>query len=101
MNMKEQTLYGIIGVVFVTLACSFGAGTQATPTQVDEVGTVVVATMQALTVAPSESLLTQAPTETSGIPVSYESVSFVIPNGMASGAKTETMTAVDANSGAP
>lgn len=35
------------------------------------------------------------------MPVSYENVAFVIPNGMASGANPEKMTAVDTNSGAP
>lgn len=100
--MKKQTLYGIIGVVVITLACSFGTGTPATPTQqVDEVGTVVAATMQALLTATSEVSPTQAPTQSSGIPVSFEYASFDIPSQLASGAKPEAVPAVGEGSGAP
>ncbi|RPJ19337.1 MAG: hypothetical protein EHM33_30435 [Chloroflexi bacterium] len=99
--MKKQTLYGMFGVVIVTLACSFAAGTPVTPTQVDEVGTVVAATMQALTATPGETVPTQAPTETSGISVSFEHVSLLIPDGLASGANPESVPAVGEDSGAP
>jgi len=99
--MKKQTLFGIFGVVIVTLACSFGAITPATPTQADEVGTIVATTMQALTAASSESVSTQAPTQMSGIPVSFEYASFVIPNGVASGANPEALPAIGEDSGAP
>jgi hypothetical protein len=54
-----------------------------------------------LTVAPSESTLTQTTTQSGGTPVSFENVSFVIPSGLASGADTETMPAVSEGSGAP
>ena len=69
-------------------------------------GTVVAATMQAYTASPIESLSTpavtpQAATQPGGIPISYEGVSFIIPNAVASGANTEKMTAVESNSGAP
>jgi hypothetical protein len=101
MKIEKQTLFGIFGAVIITSACSLVAGTPPVPTQVDQVGTIVATTMQALTAAPSQSVATPIPNQTGGIPVAYENVSFVIPSGMASGANTETMTSVDTNSGAP
>ncbi len=103
MNMKKQTLYAIFGVVVVTLACSIGTGTPAAPTQTqgDQVGTVVAATMQALTAAASEAVPTEAPTQISGTSVSCENVSLVIPSGLASGVGAEAVAAVDETSGAP
>jgi len=99
--MKKQTLFGILGAVILTSACSLSTGIPATPTPADQVGTIVAATMQALTATPSQDVSTPLPSQTGGIPVSYENVSFVIPAEVASGAKTETMTSVDTNSGAP
>jgi hypothetical protein len=106
--MKKRTLIVILGVVMGTWGCSFSAGTipTSTPTQGDEVGTVVAATLQAFTASPTESVSTQAVetpgmTETGGTQISSGGVSFVIPDGVASGANAETMTAVEANSGAP
>ena len=97
--MKKQTLFGIFGAVLLISACSLSMGMPLTPTPVDQVGTIVAMTMQALTALPSQSLST--PNPTNGTPVSFENVSFVIPNGIASGANPEKMTAVDTNSGAP
>ncbi|HUE98814.1 MAG TPA: hypothetical protein VMN99_06140 [Anaerolineales bacterium] len=99
--MKKQSLLAMLGMGMIALGCTFGTGTPTTQPQVDEVGTIVAATMQALTAAPSDSLSTQVPTQTTGFPVSYGNVSFVIPDGLASAANTETMTAVESNSGAP
>ena len=99
--MKKQTLFSILGTVILTSACTLSAGIVATPTPVDQVGTVVAATMQALTAVPSQSASTPIPNQTGGIPVSYENISFVIPSGVASGANPEKMTSVDTNSGAP
>lgn len=106
MNMKKQTLYAIFGVAIMTLACTFGGwvglGTPTTPTQVqvDDVGTFVAGTMQALTAAASEAA-TQASTQISGISVSCENVSFVIPTGAAGGVNAESVPAVGEDSGAP
>jgi hypothetical protein len=95
-------MFVIFGVAMTTLSCSFTATTAVTPTQmVDEAGTSVAATMQSLPATPGESIPTQAATEPGGISVSYENVSFVIPNGTADGANAETMTAVESNSEAP
>ncbi|HLO17080.1 MAG TPA: hypothetical protein VK206_19760 [Anaerolineales bacterium] len=99
--MKKQTLFGICGVLMTTLACTVSAITPITPTPVDQVGTIVAATMQALTATSDQGGSTPVSTQFSGTPISLQNVSFVIPNGLASGANPETMTAVDTNSGAP
>jgi len=108
--MKKRTLCVILGVVMGTWGCSLSAGTMPTPTpgQVDEVGTVVAATLQAFTPSPAatESISTQvvtSPTATqeAEIPISSEGVSFVLPGSVAGGANPEKMTAVESNSGAP
>jgi hypothetical protein len=110
--MKKRTLFVIFGVVIGIWGCSFSAGTIATPTPtqlVDSVGTIVAATMQAYTASPTESISTQASTEvateaatqTGGTPISYEGVSFVIPDEVATNANTEKIIAVESNSGAP
>ena len=102
--MKKQTLYIIVGVVFVTLACTVGTATPAAPTQVpdDPVGTVVALTMQAiLTASPSGPVPTQAPSQASGIPVTFQYASFTIPNGLAGGASPEAVAAIGENGGAP
>jgi hypothetical protein len=109
--MKKQNLLVFLAVAMATGSCSFSAGTISTPTQpqVDEVGTVVAATMQAYTALPTESVptqastqaVTEAATQAGGMPVSFEGVSFTIPSGVASGASTEKMTALDSNTDAP
>ena len=97
--MKKQTLFGILGAAIILSACSLSMGIPLTPTPVDQVGTIVAMTMQALTAVPSPGVST--PNPTNGIPVSYENVAFVIPTGVASAVTPEKMTAVDTNSGAP
>jgi len=112
MNTKKQTLFVMFGVVIVALACSLVSGipTQAPTPQpqpqgdkVDEVATAVAGTMQALTAAPVESIPTQAeiPTQPTGIPVSFGNVSFVIPNGLATGAIPEAVPASTEEEGGP
>jgi hypothetical protein len=68
--MKKQTLFSILGTIILTSACTLSAGSVATPTTVDPVGTIVAATMQALTAAPSQDVSTPIPNPTGGIPVS-------------------------------
>src|SRR5215212_2037842 len=97
MNMRRQRLFGMFAVLIITVSCSLSGLNLTTPTPVDQVGTIVATTMQALTAIPSENSSTQV----SGTPISFENVLFVIPNGLAGGATPETMTAVDANGGAP
>lgn len=95
--MKKQTLFAIFGVVMATFACTIQAGIPTTAAPVDEVGTVVAATMQALTAVPTQTGSTQV----SGTSASFENVSFVIPNGLASGANPETVPAVVDDGNAP
>jgi hypothetical protein len=109
-GMKKQTLFVILGLVIGTWGCSFSAGTIATPTPtvVDEVGTVVAATLQAFA-APTNTaevpVSTESPTPTGiqdgGTSISHKGISFVVPSNVAGGAIMETMTAVESNSDAP
>ena len=101
MKRKQQTWFAMVGVGMVTLACSLSTLTWITPTPVDQIGTIVAATMQALTVIPSQSVSTPISSQAGGTPVSSENVSFVIPSGLASGANPVKMVSVDTNSGAP
>jgi len=108
MNMQKRTLFRMLGVVFITMACTFGGwvgmGTPGAPTQsqADEVGTIVAATMQALT-PPTVTVLppTETSTQTSGTPVSFQYAAFVIPGGLADGADPEAVPAVSEESGSP
>ncbi len=104
--MKKQTLYTIVGVVAITLACTLGTPPAPTPPQGNQVETAVAATMQALTAqaptaAPSEVVPTEAPTQVNGTSVSCQNVSFIIPSGLAGGVNAEAVPAVGANDGAP
>jgi hypothetical protein len=108
MDMKKRTWLVLLGVVIGSWGCSFSAGTIGTPTStpVDEVATVVAATLQAHTAAPTESLSTpiastEAATQAGGTPISFEGVSLVLPNEIGTGANTEKMTAVESNTDAP
>ena len=91
----------MLGVVLGTWGCSFSISSPSTLSQADQVATVVAATMQALTPTAGEETSTPAVTQISGNAISYENVSFVIPSGLASGADSQTMTAVETNSGVP
>jgi len=71
---------GLAGLLLFTLACSLSAPN--TPPQ-PGVETGVAATFQALTAS------APAPTALSGIAVSFQNVSLVIPEGLASGANSE------------
>jgi len=104
--MKKKIL-ALLGVLFVTLACILSS--PAAPAQ-PGVGTIVAATMQALTpssnavvptqVTPAEPLPAQA-TQPSGIAISFENISVTIPNGLASGAAGEKVPTVSPDTGAP
>src|ERR1041385_4660459 len=73
LKMKKQTLVGIFGAVILLSACSLSVGAPGTPTPVDQVGTIVAMTMQALTSSPGQG--TPTPVQPNGLPVSYENVS--------------------------
>lgn len=93
--MKKQTIFAIVGVIIVAVGCTVATGTPTTQSPVDEAGTVVTAT--------HESVSTQVPTQAqmSGTPVSFEHVSFVIPDELAGGANPEAVPAIDEGAGAP
>jgi hypothetical protein len=92
--LKAQKIVVLLLVMFGTLSCSLDTRPLATPTAVDEVGTVVAATMQAYTASP-------AGTQVNGTTISFENVSFVIPEGLASGANPASVPAIGEGGGAP
>ncbi|MBI5352685.1 MAG: hypothetical protein HZB50_08630 [Chloroflexi bacterium] len=97
--MNRKFLGLVVGIILITLAC--GSVTPSTPDQ-SGVGTIVAETLQAVTVnAPTLVPPTLEPTVQSGIPVSFQNVSFVIPNGLASGAAGTVVAAVTEENGAP
>ncbi|HSL31845.1 MAG TPA: hypothetical protein VK900_21760 [Anaerolineales bacterium] len=95
------TLFVCAGLVMGTLGCSFSISSPSSPSEADQVATVVAATMQAFTVVPAVDIPIQAATERSGNIVSLENVSFVVPGGLADSASSDRMTAVASNSTAP
>jgi hypothetical protein len=101
MRMNVKTLFMFLGVVTVATGCSFSISSPSTPSEAEQVATVVAATMQALTAMPSEESATQGVTPPGGNPISFGNVSFVIPDGLADGANTDRMTAVETSSTAP
>jgi hypothetical protein len=101
MKIKTQAWLGFFGLGMITLACSLPTIAPITPTQVDQVGTIVAATMQALTASPGQSVSTSIPNQSGGIPFSYENISFVIPSGLTRAVNPEAVPAVAENSGAP
>ncbi|HEY3473758.1 MAG TPA: hypothetical protein VGK56_04060, partial [Anaerolineales bacterium] len=92
--MKRQMLLAFLGAAILLPGCTLETGT-LTQAPSDEVGTMVATT------TPAADSLTPEATQMSGAPVSYKDVSFVIPNDIAGGANTDTMTAVETNSVAP
>lgn len=102
MNTKSTIrIIGLFGVVILTMACELGLPT-AQP-QTDKVGTVVAATMQALTAVSTQSAPTETvpPAQSNGTPFSFKNVSFMIPDGLAGGATAQAVPAVSADNGAP
>jgi len=92
--MKKKIL-GLIGTLFVTLACGLAA--PATPAG-PGVETIVAATFQALTPA---APATQTPPEASGTTIAVNNITFVIPTGIGSGAQVETVEAVPPSTDMP
>lgn len=97
MNKKFFLFLSLL--VIVSLACGGTAPTSA-PDQT-QLETMVAATLQAVT---QEAANNPAPTSepvANGIPVSFQNVSLVIPNGLASGASNELIPATDESDGGP
>jgi len=87
MNVQQKILGLIIGL-FIILACGGTAPTAAPDT--NNVETVVAATLQAVTQEAAQN-----PTQPSGIPVSFQNISFTIPEGLATGAQSEVIPLAD------
>ncbi|MBI5295504.1 MAG: hypothetical protein HY869_08505 [Chloroflexi bacterium] len=100
MLSNRKTTFILAIVALLALACGIGAPvvTTTVPSDPHSVETLVAGTMQALTAAAPPATGTPAP---QNIPVSFQNVSFVIPEGLASGASGELVPAVTEETGAP
>lgn len=91
-----QKVIFVFAMTSLILACGITSAAPTTAPDQQNVATIVAGTIRAITAA--------APTQSSlpaGIPVSFQNVSFVIPNGLASGASSQNVAAVDEQNGAP
>ncbi|MCK6623527.1 MAG: hypothetical protein L6Q94_23840, partial [Calditrichia bacterium] len=84
--MKKFTVASTL-LLFLLQAC--GAIPASAPAQ-PNVETVVAATLNAVT-----QQAASAPTEPSGTPVTFQNVSFIIPQGLSSGANSEIVPLAD------
>ena len=89
--MKKRSIFLIISLSLGIFACGIAAPSVNTSNP-QSVGTVVAATIQAITAAAPAPMATPAP---QGISVSYNNVNFIIPNGLADGANNSTTTNVE------
>ncbi len=97
--MNTRGMIAIAALTGAALACDV---TVAPATQAASMPTIVAATLQAMQ-SPTQAAPTSAaaPTQPAGTQVSFGNVSFVIPTDLATGAASETVAAVDAQSGGP
>ncbi len=91
-NFKKVVfIFTMAGLI---LACSIAsAPTTAAPDQ-QSIATIVAGTIQAITAAApaaTSSIPPTQPAQSAGIPVSFQNVSFIIPNGLASGASSQAI----------
>jgi hypothetical protein len=93
--MNKKTILGLTAGLCLILACSSTAPQSDQPT----IETVVAATLQAVTEQAANN--PPATSQPSGIPVTFQNVSFVIPEGLASAATTEVVPAADESTGGP
>lgn len=101
--MKMRTMVSVVAVAIAGLACSLAGAPGVTGPSMP---TIVAGTLQALSTpdaagptagtVPTQPAATTQPT---GTQVTFGNVSFVIPTGLASGASSETVPAVDAQGG--
>ncbi len=97
--MKAKGIIATVLLAGAILACDI---TAAPTTQVAQMPTIVAATLQAIqSLTPSAPPSPAAPTQPAGTSISFGNVSFAIPMGLATGATSETVPAVDAQSGGP
>ena len=95
--MKKKIIIPVICLAIVALACG---GTVPSADQ-PNLETVVAATLQAITQQAANNPAPTSQPEATGISVSFQNVSFVIPEGLASGASSEIIPAADEASGGP
>lgn len=95
--MKKKIIIPVICLAIVALACG---GTVPSVEQ-PNLETVVAATLQAITQQAANNPAPTSQPEATGISVSFQNVSFVIPEGLASGASSEIIPAADEASGGP
>jgi hypothetical protein len=94
-NMNVKRIAPFLALLISALGCSSTAPRSDQPT----IETVVAATLQAVTEqAANNPTATSQPT---GIPVAFQNVSFVIPEGLASAASSELVPAADESTGGP
>ncbi len=106
--MKGSFLGFAATLVLATLACGLINQAPNPPLDLNGVGTIVAATFQALTpaeAAASPTVATETPptaiSQTNGISISFDNISFIIPDGLANGGSSEKIPAVSAETGAP
>ncbi len=94
LNVRGHLFASVL--ILSILACGLGS-TPSVPS-IDNVGTIVASTMQALTPAVPQATAAQV---SQGIPVSYKNVSFTIPTGLASDAAPQTIPQATGDSTTP
>ncbi len=95
--MNKKFIASSLALLITALACGGTAPLADQPT----IETVVAATLQAVTQQAMNNPTPTSQPSPSGIPVSFQNVSFVIPEGLASGATSELVPAVDESTGGP
>jgi hypothetical protein len=95
--MNKKFIASLLTLLITVLACGGTAPLADQPT----IETVVAATLQAVTQqAANNPSPTSSPSQ-NGIPVSFQNVSLVIPEGLASGSTSELVPAADDSTGGP
>jgi len=87
---QHQPVLGLTIILIASLACAIGS----TPAQ-PGLATVVAETLQAVTQNANN------PSAPSGVSASFKNISFVIPDGLATGASSEDIPAQDESEGGP
>ncbi|MBK6791356.1 MAG: hypothetical protein IPG80_02180 [Anaerolineales bacterium] len=93
--MKRTYYISLVTLIFVTLAC--GGTAPAGVSDQSGIETIVAATLQAVT----QTAESKQPSQPTGIEITYQNISFTIPDGLATGAKSETVPSVDESGGGP
>lgn len=95
--MNKKWIASLLVLLITVLACGGTAPLADQPA----IETVVAATLQAVTQQAANSPTSTNQPSPSGIPVSFQNVSFVIPDGLASAATSELVPAADESTGGP